>query len=107
MRRIDAIAIALGVLVAGGLAYGILQWAGLDNLTAGIWTQLLLVVGLVGWTATYLLRVLSHKMTYNQQIKDYEEAVLRKRYEELSPDELAKLQAEIEQEKQQSSPPKE
>jgi hypothetical protein len=38
-------------------------------------------------------------MTYNQQLKDYEEAVLQKRLEELTPEELAKLQAEIEAEK--------
>jgi hypothetical protein len=37
-------------------------------------------------------------MTYNQQIKDYEEAVLQKRLEEMTPEELAQLQAEIEQE---------
>jgi hypothetical protein len=37
-------------------------------------------------------------MTYNQQLKDYEDAVLQKRLDELTPDELDKLQAEIEQE---------
>jgi DNA-directed RNA polymerase specialized sigma24 family protein len=37
-------------------------------------------------------------MTLNQQLKDYEEAVLQKRLEELSPEELAKIQAEIEEE---------
>jgi hypothetical protein len=38
-------------------------------------------------------------MTYNQQLKDYEDAVLQKRLEEMTPEELAKLQAEIDQEK--------
>jgi hypothetical protein len=38
-------------------------------------------------------------MTYNQQLKDYEDAVLQKRLEAMTPEELAKLQAEIEQEK--------
>jgi DNA-directed RNA polymerase specialized sigma24 family protein len=37
-------------------------------------------------------------MTLNQQLKDYEDAVLQKRLEELSPEELAKIQAEIEEE---------
>ena len=99
MRRIDAIGIAFGVFVAGGLIYVLLQFVGLDSLSAGIWAQLLLVIGLVGWTLTYLLRVLTHNMTYNQQLKDYQEAVLQKRLEELTPEELAKLQAEIEQER--------
>jgi hypothetical protein len=37
-------------------------------------------------------------MTYNQQLKDYADAVLQKRLEELTPEELEQLQAEIEQE---------
>lgn len=96
MRRIDAIGIALGVFIAGGVAYAILQVAGLDNFQAGIWSQVLLVGGLIGWLLTYLFRVGSKNMTYNQQLKDYEEAVMRKRLEEMSPEELAQLQAEIE-----------
>ncbi|MDE5110942.1 MAG: DUF3007 family protein, partial [Trichodesmium sp. St7_bin2_1] len=33
------------------------------------------------------------------QLKDYEDAVLQKRLEEMTPEELAKLQAEVEEEK--------
>jgi len=99
MRRIDAIAITLGVFVFGGLTYVVLQVAGVDGQQAGIWTQLLLVVGLLGWISTYLFRVGNKNMTYNQQLKDYEEAVLTKRLEEMTPEQLAKLQAEVEQEK--------
>ena len=99
MRRIDIIGIGIGIFVAGGLAYLVLQLAGLNSLEAGIWSQLLLVGGLVGWLLTYLFRVGTKNMTYNQQLKDYEDAVLQKRLEELTPEELAKLQAEIEQEK--------
>lgn len=99
MRRIDAIAITFGVFVAGGFAYIILQIVGFDSLSAGIWSQVLLVVGLLGWVSTYLFRVGTKNMSYNQQIKDYEEAVLQKRLEEMSPEELAKLQAEVEEEK--------
>ncbi len=39
-------------------------------------------------------------MTYNRQLEDYEEAVLQKRLDEMTPEEIAKLQAEIEAEKQ-------
>ncbi len=101
MRRIDAIGIGLGVFGAGGLLYLILQAAGLNGFDAGIWSQAVLVGGLVGWLLTYLGRVLSQNMTYSQQVKDYREAVLQKQLEELSPEELAKLQAEIEQEEQE------
>ena len=100
MRRIDAIAIAFGVFVGGGLIYLVLQGTGLDGISAGIWTQLLLVLGLIAWGSTYILRVVGKKMTYNQQLKDYEDAVLQKRLEEMSPEELARLQAEIEQEQE-------
>jgi hypothetical protein len=103
MRRIDAIGIAIGVFAAGGIIYLILQVAGLDSLEAGIWSQALLVGGLVGWLLTYLFRVGTKNMTYNQQVKDYEEAVLQKRLEEMTPEELAKLQADIEQEERSES----
>lgn len=101
MRKIDAIGIGLGVFAAGGLVYIILQVAGLDSLEAGIWSQVLLVGGLIGWVVTYVYRAVGNKMTYHQQRQDYEEAYLRKRLEELSPEELAKLQAEIEDEQTQ------
>ncbi len=100
MRRIDAIAISLGVFVAAGLVYFVLQIVGLDGINAGIWTQALLVIGLVGWSLTYLLRVGNKNMTYNQQLKDYEEAVMQKRLEEMSSEQLAELQKEIEQQKE-------
>lgn len=102
MRRIDAIAIVLAVFLGGGLVFLVLQATGIDGISAGIWTQLLLVLGLIAWASTYLLRVLKKDMTYNQQLKDYQEAVLQKRLEEMSPEELAKLQAEIEQEQETS-----
>ena len=102
MRRIDAIGISLGVFAAGGLAYVVLQLVGLDSMNAGIWSQVLLVSVLVVWVFSYLTRVLSKDMTYDKQLRDYEEAVLQKRLEELTPEELATLQAEIEQENHQA-----
>lgn len=99
MRRIDVIGIGLGVFVAGGLLYAVFALAGLDGLSAGIWSQVVLVAGLLGWTATYLSRALGKKMTYHQQLEDYEDAVLQKRLDEMSPEELAKLQAEVEEER--------
>jgi Protein of unknown function (DUF3007) len=100
MRRIDALGIGLGVFVTAGLVYVALQLLGLDGINAGIWTQTALVIGLVAWSLSYLLRVGNKNMTYNQQLKDYEEAVMQKRLAEMSPEELAQLQREIEQEKE-------
>ncbi len=101
MRRIDAIGIVLGFFVAGGLMYVVLQQFGLDSQTSGIWSQALLIaVGLVGWLLTYLFRAVGNKMTYHEQRQKYEEAYFNKRLEQLTPEELAKIQAEIELEKQ-------
>lgn len=99
MRRIDAIGIGLGIFIAGGLLYVIFQMLGLDSQQAGIWSQALLVLGLIGWLLTYIWRALNNNMTYHQQREEYEQAVLQQRLEEMTPEELAELQAEIEQEK--------
>lgn len=104
MRRIDAIGIGLGVLVAGGLLYLLFQFAGLDSANAGIWSQVVLVSGLIGWLMTYIFRAVTGSMTYHQQRQDYEEAVLQKRLDELTPEELAAIQAEIEAEKAAAKP---
>lgn len=103
MRRIDVIGIGLGVFVAGGGLYLIFSLAGLDGISAGIWSQVIFTGGLLGWVSTYLTRVLSKKMTYNQQLQDYEDAVLQKRLDDMSDEELAQLQAELEAEKKSQS----
>ena len=100
MRRIDVLGIGLGVSIVAGLIYLGFEIFGLNGIDAGIWTQALLVAGLVGWSLTYLVRVGTKKMTYNQQLKDYEEAVMLKRLEEMSPEELAQLEQEVEREKE-------
>ncbi|GBE95085.1 DUF3007 family protein [Nostoc cycadae] len=101
MRRIDALVIGLGIFIAGGLAYVGLQLVGVDSQQAGIWSQaVLVVIGLIGWVSTYVYRAVNNNMTYHQQREDYEQAFFQKRLDELTPEELAKIQAEIEQEKQ-------
>jgi hypothetical protein len=98
MRRIDVIGITFGVFLGGGTLYAGLKLLGIDSLSAGVWSQALLVLGLIGWVASYLLRVVSQDMTYNQQIRDYKDAVLQKQLEEMTPEELAQLQAKVERE---------
>jgi Protein of unknown function (DUF3007) len=99
MRRIDAILITLGVFGAGGLAYLLLKVAGLEGVQAGIWSQVALVLGLLGWVSTYVYRAMNQKMSYVQQLKDYEEAVIQKRFEEMTPEQLAELQAELDRDR--------
>jgi hypothetical protein len=103
MRRIDAIGIGVAVFLAGGLLYAGFRVAGLDTFDAGIWSQVLFLVILLGWVSTYLFRVAGGRMTYNRQRDDYETAFLQKRLDAMSPEELEALQVELEQEKQQDS----
>ncbi len=98
MRRIDALLIVFGVFAAGGLIYISLQGVGFDSQQAGIWSQFLLVLGLIGWLLTYVLRAVGNKMTYHEQRQRYEEEFLTKQLEQMSPEEIARLQAEIEAE---------
>ena len=56
---------------------------GLDAEFAGISAQLLLVLILVGWTGSYLFRVVTGKMTFMEQRKRY-----RASYEELTTSQL-------------------
>jgi hypothetical protein len=58
------------------------------------------LVGYVGlatvvWTASYVFRVANKDMTYAQQLRDYENAVIQKRFEELSEEEVDALVGEI------------
>jgi hypothetical protein len=99
MRRIDVFIIGIVVFAIGGAGYLGLQVAGLNDINAGIWSQLLLVAIILGWSFTYIFRVANKNMTYDQQRKEYEEAVLQQRLDDLTPEELAQLQAEIEQER--------
>ncbi len=99
MRRLDVIGIGIGIFAGGGVVYLLLQAVGLDSIDAGIWSQVVLVGGVVAWLLTYLFRASTQNMTYNQQLQDYEDAVLQKRLEEMTPEQLAQLQAEVEQQK--------
>lgn len=102
MRRIDVLLIGIGVFAVGGGAYVLLKVLGLEAADAGIWSQVILVLGLLGWLASYVFRAVTQQMTYNQQVQEYKDAVLQKQLEELSPEELAVLQAKIEAEEGRS-----
>ncbi len=103
MRRIDVLAICFGLFVAGGVCYGVFKAIGFDNLDAGIWSQTLFLVGLLGWVSTYLFRVGTRTMTFHKQREDYEEAILQRKLDNMTAEELAKLQAEIDAEEQSTS----
>lgn len=73
-----------------------LENLGFDVVLAGN----VILVGYVGlgtvlWTSSYIFRVANKDMTYAQQLRDYENAVIQKRFEELSEDEVDALMGEI------------
>jgi hypothetical protein len=63
VRRIDILGIGVGILLVGGGIFAALRLTGLDSISAGIWSQAVMVGGLVGWLVTYLLRVFTQSMT--------------------------------------------
>lgn len=98
MRRIDVLGIGVGIFLAGGGLFLAFRLLGLDGISAGIWSQVVMIGGVVGWLTTYLLRVVTQSMTLNRQLDDYEEAVLQRRLEELTPEQISALQEELESE---------
>lgn len=81
-------------LIAYSVATGIF---GFDEVEAGKWIG----VGFTAaatflWVFTYIFRVATKDMTYAKQLKDYENAVIQKRLEELDDDEVQALVEEIE-----------
>lgn len=74
----------------------LLQAAGTPDLLAGqLTTAFVSVFALVAWISTYAFRVGTKQMTYAQQLREYEDKVIQKRYEELTEEELAALNDEL------------
>jgi Protein of unknown function (DUF3007) len=96
MRRIDAILICVACFGFGGIVYLGFKAFGIPDLDAGIWSQVVLVLGLVGWIGSYGVRAITHNMTYDRQLKDHKDAVLKKRLSEMSEAEIAALMTETE-----------
>jgi len=77
--------------------YNYLVSTGLEDTKVGAYVGALFVLlSNLAWASTYVFRVASKDMTYAKQLRDYENAVLQKRLEELNDDEIDALMAEIE-----------
>lgn len=102
MTRGQALLLGLGVLVLGGAGYWVFQATGMDGFTPGIAASALLMVVVVGWTSSYLFRVVTGKMTYMEQRRRYRatydaqtDAELLARFDALNPEEQARLLKEV------------
>ena len=102
MTRGQALLIGLAVLALGGGGYGLFRAGGYGGFTPGIAASALLMVVVIGWTASYLLRVVTGKMTYMEQRRTYRRAYdaftdeeLMRRFESLPAEEQARLLEEM------------
>ncbi len=95
MTRAKVFQIGLIVFFLGGFGYELFQLFGLESISAGIATQLILILIIFAWTASYLFRVFTGNMTFMEQRKRYREA-----YEKLTDEKIIeKFDAMSEQEK--------
>ena len=78
--------------------YNVATALGVDGLQAGIYISVAMTIGMVAWTLSYIFRVANKDMTYAKQLKNYEDAVLAKRLEELEAEEVEALLEEVEKE---------
>ena len=86
------------IFALGGLGYWGFQAAGFEGFSAGIAAQAVLVLIVLGWTGSYLFRVVTGNMTYMEQRRRYRSAYdaatedeLQKQFEALSPAEQERL----------------
>lgn len=94
MTKGQSLLLGLAVLGLGAIGYGLFEISGLNGFSAGIAASSLLMVLVLGWTATYLLRAVTGNMTYMQQRRSYRSAydahtteVLQRKFDALSPEE--------------------
>ena len=102
MTRGQALLLGLALLGLGAAGYGLFSASGLEGFTPGIAASALLLLLVLGWTGTYLARVVTGRMTFSEQRRIYREtydalttAELQARFDALPPEEQARLIAEI------------
>ena len=111
MTRAKVLQLGLLIFSLGAFGYWVFRFLGLEGATAGIAAESLLILIVVGWTGTYLFRVLTGQMTFNEQRKRYLEAYeklttdeLQERFDAMSDEEKIQLMKELESDK--DLPPK-
>ncbi len=110
MTRINVIQIGLGVLLLGALGFGVFRLIGLDGTSSGIAAEAILILVVLAWTGSYLLRVFTGKMTFMEQRKRYRNAYekitnaeLQASFDSMTEEEQIRLIEELEAEKKSSN----
>jgi hypothetical protein len=98
--RKDIFLLGFGLIGLGYVMYYGLQAIGMEPGMAGNWVQLLIFLGIcVGYVSTYVYRVATKQMTYVKQLEQYEEAVMRRRLEEMTEAEVSQMVTEADAER--------
>ena len=105
MTRANVVLSGLIFLLLGAIGYFSFRLTGFEGQTAGIASEVILVLILFGWIGTYLFRVFTGKMTFNEQRKRYRKAYekittaeLQSRFESMTEEEQIRLLNEVEKE---------
>jgi hypothetical protein len=103
VTRAQALLLGFALLGLGASGYGLFRASGLDGFSPGIAASAVLLLLVLGWTGTYMTRVVTGRMTFSEQRRIYREsydalttAELQARFDALPAEEQARLLAELE-----------
>ncbi|ABM71845.1 conserved hypothetical protein [Prochlorococcus marinus str. MIT 9515] len=83
MTKGKVVQIGLLISLLGILIFKLLPQFGIDNLTSSTISNFILILIVITWVTSYILRVVNGKMTFMEQRKRY-----RKEYEKIVNDKL-------------------
>ena len=103
MTRAQALLLGFALLGLGAAGYGVFRVSGLEGFSPGIAASALVLLLVLGWTGTYLARVVTGRMTFSEQRRIYRKtydalttAELQARFDALPAEAQARLLAELE-----------
>lgn len=103
MTRGQALLLGFALLGLGAAGYGVFRVSGLEGFSPGIAASALVLLLVLGWTGTYLARVVTGRMTFSEQRRIYRKtydalttAELQARFDALPAEDQARLLAELE-----------
>jgi hypothetical protein len=103
VTRGQALLLGFALLGLGAAGYGVFRVSGLEGFSPGIAASALVLLLVLGWTGTYLARVVTGRMTFSEQRRIYRKtydalttAELQARFDALPAEDQARLLAELE-----------
>ena len=104
MTKLKVLQLGLLIAILGFLSYKIAPYFGLSEISTSSISNLILLIVVLVWISSYLLRVLNGNMTFMEQRKRYRQLYekkftekLEKKFESLSNDDQKKLLEELEE----------